>query len=102
MTEVQALIKQAVCQHLPSAAIASGFVSPVDFTAWVAQMSERFPMGSRPDTLGLTKLTAWLSEQGVVAGRAWVLALQGEWLHDRMRAACHADNLMALQHKAIR
>lgn len=87
------LIESAICQHMPTAAIASGWLSPVDPSAWVASMCERFPESDRPESLGLTALCDWLTGQGVTAGREFVKALRVQWLKERMRAefAAHPE-----------
>ena len=82
------LIEQAIMTHMPSAAVASGWMSAVDPTPFVREMCERFPFAVRPDQMGVTHLTGWLSERGVTAGKAFIMAVRAEWLKERMRAEC--------------
>lgn len=83
------LITQAICEHMPSAAVASGWMSEVDMTPWVRSMCQRFPFGEkRTSELGYGRLVAWLKEQGVEAGKAWVMELRRVWLFDAMRVEC--------------
>lgn len=82
------LITQAICEHMPSAAVASGWMSAVDPAPFVKAMCERFPLGTRPQCLGVTPLTAWLKEQSVEAGKAFVMAVRKVWIMDAMRAEC--------------
>ena len=78
-----ASIRQAIAEHMPSAAVASGWVSPVDPSAWVAWVSGLLPYQDRPtdaNGYGLTRLTAWLKTQGITAGESYLRALREEWL----------------------
>jgi hypothetical protein len=85
-------ITQAICEHMPSAAVASGWMSAVDLEPFVKAMCERFPFGSRPENLGYTPLANWLKEQGVEAGKAFVMAVRKVWIMDAMRAECAKGN----------
>lgn len=78
------LIENAIKVHMPSAAVASGWLSAVDPAAWVARVSRLFPFVDRPENMGLTPLTEWLAARGVEAGPAFVRALRHEWLMTRM------------------
>lgn len=82
------LIKQAICEHMPSAAVASGWMSEVNPEPFVKAMCERFPFGTRPENLGITPLTNWLKEQGVEAGKSFIMAVRKVWLMDAMRVEC--------------
>lgn len=82
------LIEQAICEHMPSAAVASGWMSAVDPTPWVREMCQRFPCGTRTRELGYSKLVEWLKGHGVEAGKAWVMALRKVWIMDAMRVEC--------------
>lgn len=82
------IIKQLICEHMPTAAVASGWMSAIDPEPFVKQMCERFPFDVRPEQMGVTYLTDWLSERGVTAGKAFVLAVRNVWLMERMRAEC--------------
>lgn len=83
--EIKTVIIVAVCQYLPSAAIATGLVSPVDTTAFVRQMCERFPYGTRPEELGCSKLKAWLKDRGYDLGESVVMKIRHEWIMDELR-----------------
>jgi len=78
-----------VCKHMPSAAIDSGMVSPVDlYTGEIVRLSALFPFEDRPTEeygYGLTRLRAWLSDRGERHSEGFVKALQKEWLRDGMR-----------------
>jgi hypothetical protein len=67
-------------EHMPTAAVASGWVSAVDPAAWVRKVSDLYPYVERPADLGLTALTRWLEARGVEAGPAFVKALRIEWI----------------------
>jgi hypothetical protein len=79
-------IEQAICVHMPSAAVASGWMSAVDVTPWVNAMCDRFPPSARPSDLGMPALTKWASEQGIECGERVLKELRKRWLLDRMRA----------------
>jgi hypothetical protein len=89
------LITQAICEHMPSAAVASEWMSEVSPEPFVKAMCERFPFGTRPENLGLTPLTEWLKEQGVEAGKAFVMAVRKVWIMDAMRAECAKGSSVA-------
>lgn len=82
------LIEQAICQHMPSAAVASGWMSKLNPSDWIKEVSEKFPFAERTTELGLTRLTAWLKERGVEAGESYIKALRIEWLKELMRSEC--------------
>jgi hypothetical protein len=83
-------IKAVVCETMPTAAIASGFISPVSTAEFVKQVSERFPYEQRKDIpLGITKLTEWLAANGVVAGRTFIDALRTAWIMEELRTESH-------------
>lgn len=82
------LILQAVHQHMPSAAVASGLASAVDPAPWVAHVCGLIRHVDRPRDLGLTALTAWLAGQGFEAGPAFVRALRTAWITDEL--ACES------------
>ncbi len=86
--EITKLIENAIRDHMPSAAVASGWMSEVDCAPWVKAMCERFPYGERPENLGLTPLRGWLKERGVEAGEKWVRKLREVWIKDVMRVEC--------------
>ena len=68
-----AAIRQAIAEHMPSAAVASGWVSEVSAEPWVRWVSRLLPYQDRPTdaaVYGLTRLTAWLETQGITAGDA--------------------------------
>lgn len=77
---VRATIHSLLCEHMPTAAVASGFASPVDCGPWVRRVSQLFPFVDRPTDLGLTSLMRWLAARGVTAGESWVKELRKEWL----------------------
>lgn len=77
-------LRNLLATHLPSAAIASGWISPVDLSAWIDTVSERFPLDARPENLGLSALIAWLADRGIVAGADAVRALRLRWLFAEM------------------
>jgi hypothetical protein len=81
-------IEQAICEHMPSAAVASGWMSAVDPAPFVAAMCKRFPFGTRPENLGYTPLAKWFLEQGIVAGKAYIMAVRQVWIMDAMRVEC--------------
>ncbi len=84
-TDSTPVILAALLQHMPTAAIATGLVSPVDPSAWVAEISARIPYADRTDcSLGLTGLTAWLTQRGITAGVSFLKALRLEWLRVEM------------------
>jgi hypothetical protein len=85
------LIEKAICEHMPSAAVASGWMSEVDPAPFVRQMCERFPYGARPENLGVTALTEWLKERGVEAGKNFIRAVREEWIKEEMRRYCQAN-----------
>lgn len=92
------LITAAIHQHMPSAAVASGWASAVSPAAWVADVSNLIRHVDRPHDLGLTALTRWLADRGVVAGAEYVKALRKEWIlvelaveSRRGPATCFAD-----------
>lgn len=87
-SEATRIIEKAICEHMPSAAVASGWMSEVDPTPFVRETCLRFPFGTRPENLGITPLTAWLEANGVVAGKRFVMVLRKEWIMDAMRAEC--------------
>ena len=91
MSDATSQIRSLICQHMPTAAVASGLASAVDPGPWVAEVSRRFPLGARPTDHSVPGLTAWLGERGVGAGETWVKALRLEWMKERMRAACDAE-----------
>ena len=68
-------------------ATAAEWMNEVDATEFVKTMCERFPFGTRPENLGVTPLTNWLKEQGVEAGKAFVMAVRKVWIMDAMRVA---------------
>lgn len=76
---------------MPSAAIATGLVSPVDTTAFIRQMCERFPREQRPESLALSKLKAWLKDQGYDLGETVVMKIRHEWIVDELRAASQLE-----------
>lgn len=82
------LILQAIHAHMPSAAVASGWASPVDPAAWVASVSNLIRHVDRPYDLGLTALTRWLAARGIEAGPTFVKALRTAWISDEM--ACES------------
>jgi hypothetical protein len=79
-------ITAAVVAHMPTAAVASGFVSAVDSGPWVAWVSGLVRHVDRPRELGLTALTAWLSRMGFAAGVGHVKALRAAWIADELAA----------------
>lgn len=85
LTDATQAIKQAVCECMPTAAIASGWMSAVDVTPWVDAMCERFPFEVRPASYGLFDLHDWLAGQGVQCGAGHVKALADRWRKERMR-----------------
>lgn len=79
-------LKAIICETMPSAAVASGFISPVNMTGWVKEVSAKFPYETRKEVpLGITPLTDWLKEQGIEAGRKWIEALRTEWIMEELR-----------------
>jgi len=93
------LITQAICEHMPSAAVASGWMSAMDPAPFVKVMCERFPAEVRPEHLGITLLTDWLKEQGVEAGKAFIMEVRKVWLMDRMRAEFAASGAVCFADK---
>lgn len=91
VAHAKALIVAAIHEHMPSAAVASGWASAVDFSKWVAAMCERFPLESRPENLGITPLLEWLKERGIDCGRKAGLELRKRWLTDAMRDWCQKN-----------
>lgn len=83
--QIKTAIVAAVCQHMPTAAIATGLVSPVDSSAFVRSVCERFPREQRPESLGFTPLKVWLKENGVDVGESIVMAIRHEWIMDELR-----------------
>lgn len=84
-TDPTPAIRSALVEHMPTAAIATGLVSPVDPSPWVAEISARIPYADRTDcSLGLTGLTAWLAARGITAGVGFLKALRVEWLRVEM------------------
>jgi hypothetical protein len=77
------LIRSAIAQHMPSAAVASGWVSAVSPEPWISWVSGLLPYQDRPTgegCYGLTRLTAWLKTQGITAGESYIRELRKEWL----------------------
>ncbi len=95
------LIRSAIAQHMPSAAVASRWVSAVSPEPWVRYVSTLIPYQDRPTgegCYGLTRLTAWLKTQGITAGESYIRALRIDWLNCAMAVEsrrgpvyCHAD-----------
>lgn len=85
--QIKNTIIAVICKHLPSAAIATGLVSPVDSSAFVQSVCERFPREQRPESLGFTPLKAWLKANGVDVGDSIVMAIRHEWIMDELRHA---------------
>ena len=90
--EATQTVKGLICRHMSSAAIASGWVSPVDATAFIREVSDQFPYGTRPENLGLTALTGWLAERGVEAGETFIRELRKEWIKEEMREYCKSEH----------
>ena len=84
-TDPTPAIRSALVKHMPTAAIATGLVSPVDPSAWVSEISARIPYSARTDCpFGLTGLTGWLAARGITAGLGFIKALRLEWLRVEM------------------
>lgn len=81
MTE-EHLIRQAVNRHMPTAAVASGFISPVAglYDAEIARLDARFPYDDRTQDLGLSRLRQWLNTYAEWPAPGLLKALQREWL----------------------
>jgi hypothetical protein len=84
MTDVRHAIVQAIHAHMPSAAVASGWASPVDPKPWVDRVSRLIPFVDRPDDMGLTALTDWLNGMGFEAGASFIRALREAWIRDAL------------------
>lgn len=82
-------IHQAVCKHIPTAAIAGGFVSPVAdlYNAEIDRLSEVFPHDSQARELGLTKLRNFLADCGEPVTEGMAKALQDAWSREGMQRA---------------
>lgn len=91
LRETDCGLRSLICQTMPSAGIASGWMLPVDLTGWIRSVSERFPMGSRPENLGLTALHGWLKDNGVECGLDHARALRKEWIADELREFCRQN-----------
>ena len=85
--EIKNTIIAAVCQYMPTAAIATGLVSPVDVSNFVAEICQKFPREQRPEALGYTPLKVWLKEQGFDLGESVVMKIRHEWIMDELRHA---------------
>jgi hypothetical protein len=88
---VKNTLEHLICKHLPSAAVASGWVGEVDFSKVVADLSQRFPLDTRPENLGLTALREWLTEQEVDLPEGVARLVRKEWMRERM---CEASKAM--------
>lgn len=89
ITTAKRLITGLIHQHMPSAAVASGWASAVSPDAWVSRVSALFKFVDRPEDMGLTALTGWLAARGVEAGESFVKALRKDWMMTRMAEHCH-------------
>ncbi len=83
---VATTIRSMICDHMPSAAVASGFVSPVDFTAtlrrlWACYGREVVAM----ENLGLSAVVRFLAAKGESVGERVVKAWRAEVLAEVMR-----------------
>lgn len=84
----QRLISSLVCQHMPTAALASGMISENQMIdKWVDQLCNMYKYVDRPEILGATAISEWLEHRGHQAGRSWILALRKQWIKDAMAFA---------------
>lgn len=83
---VATTLKSLICEHLPAAAVASGFVSPVDFSTTLERLWATYGREAvaRHD-LGLSKLARWLADRGEVLGERVVKAWREQILAEVMR-----------------
>lgn len=73
---VTTTIRDAICQHMPSAAIASGFVTPVDFTHFLDGLWEKYGAEAvKLENLGITAVRDFLAAKGETVGER----VSNEW-----------------------
>ncbi len=76
-------IRSAVCTHMPSAAIASGMLSPVDQAAAVSALATDWEALNKPARV--SEVEEWLNARGIVGGRQLARAVRMEVIIRDMR-----------------
>lgn len=89
-------IAAVLCQTMPTAAAASGLVSPVDLTAavdalWETHAEAKLTARTSGD-LGLTALGDWLAGRGEVVGREVLRLFRERLIREGLRRAVVAGN----------
>ena len=94
---VRTAISGVLCQTMPSAAIASGMVSPVDFTATLERLTETYAneLLARGG-FGLSKIQSFLAEKGEVIGEGIVKMWRERIINLALRAAVLAEQQQAV------
>lgn len=81
-------ISGIVCRTMPTAAIASGMVSPVDFSATLERLTATYAAELLArGGFGLAKIQAFLAEKGEVIGEALVKAWRERIINMALRAS---------------
>lgn len=84
-TEETKALKQLVIDHMPTAAYHSGLAPKQDHAEWMAPILAQYPR--RPSHVGggTSRLSAWLTEQGIAHTNRQCKALQDHWILEFFR-----------------
>ena len=106
LADTQRVIVQAIHRHMPSAAIASGWASPVDVSGMVADamknhdhervsewgISYGFDGESAPSDLSVQAVRAYCAAHDLPTSDMFVKPFRTELIKSRMRAECNGNS----------